>query len=515
MIRYRIIDAEGSVSFDIGDSKVVRIGRLADNDLVVPRKLVSGHHAEVLLGPDGPVIRDVGSKNGTFVNGEHIRNSRPLIHGDQIIIGGQALLLEAITELAETSVTVLDGDTETTQVHAAIDVAVLLSAQRNLAILNETGSLLLEAKDEKELTARILDLVFSVLPAERGCVILVTPDGTPTTMAARSREGRTESVAVPRTILFRAIEEGVALLTSDAATDERFKAGHSVVVQGIRGAMCAPVRGKRSVLGAIYVDSRLLTGAFRETDLELLTTLGIQAGITIENQRLLHESLKAERLAAVGGVVAGLAHDIRNILTSLKGGAYMLDTILRKHEDAQLAGAWEIVRSTTDTITELVDDMVTYSKERQPAKVVIGVNDLVARVARRFENRAEDAGATIRTDLPKETGYASLDRNGMDRVLSNLIANALDAVPAESGVVEVTTRDRGDRVEITVRDTGPGVPAESRDHIFDLLYSTKGSRGTGFGLAVTKKIVNEHGGSVELVSEPDSGAAFRILLPRS
>jgi pSer/pThr/pTyr-binding forkhead associated (FHA) protein/two-component sensor histidine kinase len=524
-VRYRLVSGEGRdrATFTVGEADSVTIGRSAENDLVVPNKLVSGVHAEVVLTPDGPLIRDVGSKNGTWVNGDRIDGVRGLVHGDRVVIGGQALSFLAEPDLARTSVMFREDAPETTQIHAAIDSRAPLNlrdksletARRNLAILNETGSLLLLARDEEDLSSRILDLVFDLLDAERGCVVLTTPSGEPETMAARSLEGVTERLEVSKTILGRTLEEGLSLLTSDAAEDERLKAGHSIVLQGIRAAMCAPIRGKRAVLGAIYVDTRMQKGAFSPQDLELLTTLGIHAGITIENQRLLRENVQAERLAAIGGVVAGLSHDIRNILTSLKGGAYMLDSILKDHENQDLRGAWEIVGATTDTIAELVDDMVSYSKDRQPDKSVIDVNDHVKTVLKRFRNRAAERGGTLVDDLDEKTGFASLDRNGIDRVLTNLVSNALDAVADREGVVTVRTKDLGESVEITVEDNGPGVPEADQGRIFDLLFSTKGSRGTGFGLAITKKIVEEHGGEVRLDPEGEKGARFRIVLPRS
>jgi signal transduction histidine kinase len=524
-VRYKLVAGEGRdrATYTVGSEDSVTIGRSAENDLVVPNKLVSGRHAEVVLSPDGPLIRDVGSKNGTWVNGDRIDGVRGLVHGDRIVIGGQPLNFLAEPDLERTEVTLREDEPETTQIHAAIDSRAPLnlhdesleSARKNLAILNETGSLLLIAKDEEELSSRILDLVFDLLDAERGCVILPSPAGEPETMAARCLEGQTEGLDVSRTILNRTLVEGLSLLTSDAAADERLKAGHSIMLQGIRAAMCVPVRGKRSILGAIYVDTRMQTGAFTSQDLELLTTLGIHAGITIENQRLIRENVRTERLAAIGGVVAGLSHDIRNILTSLKGGAYMLDSILSQHENKDLQGAWEIVRATTDTIAELADDMVSYSKDRQPEKSVVDVNALVMAVLRRFRAQAAERGATMIDDFDEETGYASLDATGIDRVLSNLVSNALDAVPEGAGIVTVSTKDLGGTVLITVEDNGQGVPEADRDRIFDLLFSTKGSRGTGFGLAITKKIVNEHGGEVMLDPKVDSGACFRIVLPRS
>ena len=535
MKRYRIEFEEGGERrvFWLDEGETLSIGRAPDNGVIIPRSLVSAHHAVAEAGPDGLTVRDLFSRNGTWVDRERIIDARRLGAGGEFVIGSVRILVdvEPGRDLGETTVTILEEEPEAPQVVASLDTrasvpedetgraetfSALKEASRNLAVLHEMGSLLLEAPDEATLADKLLGLVFDVLPADRACVILKNANGTFRTLAARSREGRKADLAVSRTVLTRAINEGISLLSSDAVHDARFEEGASIILQGIRAVMCAPLHGRKEVLGAIYVDTKLQRGVFGSHDLELLSTLGIQSGFAMENLALLRENLRAERLAAIGGVMAGLSHDIRNILTVLRNGAYVMNEVVSASTDEDLVEAWDIVRRGMDTITELVEDMVSYSKERKPAKHPTDLNLVMQIVLDRFMSRAEEVGVTLERCLAPGLEDVPMEPSAIDRVVSNLLTNALDATAAVRGRVIVSTADvPGEAsVEFRVEDDGVGIAPENLDRIFDLLFSTKGSKGTGFGLAVTKKIVTEHGGSVTVISAPGEGASFRVRLPR-
>jgi len=534
--------AMGNLSLEIGTEDEARrvrlepgmrvsIGRSPANDLVLSHPMISASHAEIFVADVAPEIRDLGSTNGTWVNGRRIDRARNLSKGDRLVVGVTSMRIVATDRSDETAVTFLEGERDDPQILKSIDATgsprrpgkgekdsarELRTAHRNLSVLYEMGGLILDVSDEGALARRILDLVFEVLPAERGCLLLKDAEGRIEIRGTRLRKTGDEALEVSRTILNKCMEEGVSVVSADAIADDRFRDGKSVIMQGIRSAMCAPMRGRHETLGAIYIDTKNLRGAFGKLDLELLTTLGIQAGIAVENLGLLRQNLKAERLAAVGGVVAGLSHDIRNILVALKNGSFILDRIVKGSEDSNLKQAWEIMHQGTDTITDLVEDMVTFSKERKPSRQPVDIGRLVSRVVKRFEGRAKEMDATLAAEVDPALEEIALDAAGMDRVLSNLLSNALDASSGGGGLVVVRAgpgRDSGE-VVIEVSDTGVGIRPEDRERIFDLLFSTKGSKGTGFGLAVTKKIVTEHGGTVEVDSEPGHGATFLIRLPR-
>jgi len=510
------------------EDRETTLGRARENNVVLPQGLVSSRHAVIEPAGNGLALRDLGSTNGTYVNGERIEEPHVLVSGDRIAVGALKLILRVKESNAQASVTFHDGDRDTQQIFAQIDTGksvilpssaraetfrALEAASRNLAVLHEMGGLLLGATEEDGLCAHLLELVFDVLPADRAAVIVEGPSGEPEIRAARSRSKGRENLSVSRTILRKSLEEGLSLFTSDAVRDERFRNEQSIIVQGIRAAMCAPIRGQRNILGALYVDTEFRTGAFRKEDLELLTTLGIQGGIAVENLRLREQNLSAERLAAIGGVVTGLSHDIRNILSALRGGAYVMDKLLTGSKESDLAEAWGIVKDGTDTIAVLVENMVSYSKEREPSLRPTDMNERVGRVATRFASKANEFGITLTTDLSPDLPNVDLDPSAIDRVLSNLVANALDAIGTSGGTVTVRTGVGEGHAEISIEDDGPGIPELDRDRIFDLLFSTKGSKGTGFGLAITKKIVTEHGGSVDLESQVGAGTTFLIRLP--
>ncbi len=506
------------------------LGRGGDCELQLLSPLVSSRHAQIEVTAAGPRLRDLGSKNGTKVNGLRIEASRTITPEDEVAIGPFLLQVreEAIPE--QTGVTLLDSPEGAQRVFATIETSSPLEAAkaaalkarkaagRNLFVLQRMGTLLLEAKEEADLIQGILDLVFEVFPAERAMVILRGPDGEPDHAGARARTRSGEALAVPRTIVKQVLTQGNALLTADAAVDERFRSGQSVILQGVRAVMCAPLRGGPDALGVVYTDSRMQRDAFRKEDLEILTSIGVQGGIAMENLRLLRKSLANERLAAVGAVIAGLSHDIRNILTTLRGGAYVLDRMLKESEAPEVREAWGIVRQGADTITALVDDMVSYSKERRPDRKPADLNALAKRVCDRFRHSGRGGAAvTLDADLAPDLPPVPFEATGIDRVLTNLLANAFDALEGRGGRVRVRTEagPGPEEVSLVVSDDGPGVPPEHRDRIFDLLFSTKGSKGTGFGLAIVRKIAGEHGGRVDLDADAGPGATFRVVLPRA
>ena len=522
-----VTEADGNVwVVDLKPSRSVTIGRSRTNDIVLSRGHVSSCHAAIRPGEDCFLLRDLGSRNGTLLNGTAVEGEVRFGAGDRVEIGATVLKLVPVADVDQGRVKVVDGwDTHivATLPPGAVPagagrgeaVRALERAQRNLTVLHEMGGVLLEAADGKEMCDRILHLVFEFLPADRACLILRPLDGSDETRTVHTRSEESTTVVISGTILGKSIEHGLSVLTADAAGDERFRRHDSVVSQGIRAAMCVPLRGRQATHGAIYVDTLIQKGVFSREDLELLTSVGIQGGIALENQQLHRKNLAAERLAATGNVVAGLAHDIRNILTVLRGGAQLVDERVAQLGDGDLRECWSMVRDSTNTIGRLVGDMVSYSKHREPVRRPTDLHALVTTVLGRCEDRAKRGGVRLERSIAPLLPVAHIDDVAIDRVLTNLVVNALDALGAREGCVRVSADSAldGRAVELAVSDDGPGIRPEHLGHVFDLLFSTKGSNGTGFGLAIAKKVVEEHGGTIRAESEVGKGATIRILLP--
>jgi signal transduction histidine kinase len=166
-----------------------------------------------------------------------------------------------------------------------------------------------------------------------------------------------------------------------------------------------------------------------------------------------------------------------------------------------------------DLLSGIVLDMLSYSREREPLYRACACGRMCRDVAALLEAQAAEKGVALVVD--GEAGEVCIDEAGIKRCLMNLVGNAIDACDAGGGQVRIALgpAEEDGCFAITVRDNGCGIEREALEKLFAPFYSTKGGKGTGLGLAVTKKIVEEHGGRVEVASEPGKGTAFTLILP--
>jgi len=159
-------------------------------------------------------------------------------------------------------------------------------------------------------------------------------------------------------------------------------------------------------------------------------------------------------------------------------------------------------------------DMLAYSKDRKPDIQPCHINGVCKEAAELCHDRIMTKHGKLQLDLDPKLPRIFADPQGIHRCLLNLLTNAIDALDEEEGEVKISTQKQGEsEILITVDDNGAGIPEHIRQRIFDVFFSTKGSQGTGLGLAVTKKIIEEHGGSIEVQSSEDQGTKFFIRLP--
>lgn len=548
------------------DADVLPIGRDSTSRVRLTDTEASRRHAELVRTPDGYRVRDVGSANGTFVNNQSVRDAL-LQPGDHVQIGQTVLvyaldrgerapasdLADRISMIArqdDLSIVKTVADTEGSRILANPDRLEGPPARtaQVLAVLYEVIQTTSHTIDLEPLLERILDLIFRTIQADRGCILLRTtaplqeghgtgPDPGPVSSGEfepravrwRDADGREEKVPVSRTIVDYVLNEKKGILVSDAQRDERFQSVQSIVRNAIREVICVPMKGRHQTLGVLYLDTstpamRLAaggqTGKFSGDHLTLAIAIAHQAAMAVEETRYYQAMVNAERLAAVGQTVAALSHHIKNILQGLELGGNMVDTALKDHPDAMACRGWEIVRKNQGKIRELVMDMLSYSKEREPAIEPTDLNALVRDVIELMAPRAQERGITLATRLDETLPRVPADPEGIHRSLLNIVTNAFDAVEeAEQPRVVIGTShellDAGKEpfVRIQVRDNGAGVPPEKLADIFRPFVSTKGSRGTGLGLAVSRKALREHGGDIVVDSRVGVGSVFTLRLP--
>lgn len=542
MLTLRVVQGpdEGK-SFDVRELPVV-IGRETSTGIRLNDDMASRRHAELMLRNGRLVLRDLLSTNGTFLNDDLISEAE-INPGDRIRVGRSVLAVgetqthvRAVEAKPPTSVTppsktvirlagqdTIIGERPTGApggIEAMMGGVVLDDADKlrqHLTTLYEVTGLISSITDVDELLNKVLDAVFEKVQADQGFIMLLDENTGQLEPKVRRRRqgGAATDYTISRTITNMVINKGEAVLTADALADERFERGESIVAGNIRSAMCAPLRSRDKILGLIQVHNEEGSRQFGNDGLQMLVAIGNAAGIALENARLFQTILRAERLAAVGGVVAGLSHYIKNVLNGMQAGAMVVQMALQNKDLDGLAKGWEIVRKNQAKVKDLVMDMLSYSKERKLQLEPVNPNDVVNDVLELLEVKARGRGIRLSASLDERLGAVMLDPTGIHRVLLNLVSNALDAVRRDEGVVTVSTRlvaaERSLLLEVT--DNGSGIPAALLPHIFEAFTTTKGLEGTGLGLAITDKIVKEHGGSINVSSQEGKASTFTVRLP--
>jgi PAS domain S-box-containing protein len=237
-----------------------------------------------------------------------------------------------------------------------------------------------------------------------------------------------------------------------------------------------------------------------------------------ELKRLEQEKLEAERLGAVGQTVAGLAHTIKNLLMGLEGGMYIVDSGLHRGDAGRIAEGWQILQRNFEKTTAMVKGFLSFAKGRLPELRPTDPNAVARAVVDLYREAAARQGVELVLEAGPDVREAPLDPDGIETCLTNLVSNGIDAAllrEEAGGRVVVRTREEGDALVFEVADNGGGMAQEVKARVFTTFFTTKGGKGTGLGLLTTRKIVQEHGGRMDMDSAVNHGSVFRIRLPRA
>jgi signal transduction histidine kinase len=245
---------------------------------------------------------------------------------------------------------------------------------------------------------------------------------------------------------------------------------------------------------------------------ELLGVLAGLAATTLHNFELLEERIRSERLTMVGRMISTIVHDFRNPMTSIRGYAAMIQDMdigpARRKECAKL------VLEETDRMSAMIDEILEFTGGGGTPRLRrkrVTVEDLVAKLHRLVERDLGERQVTFRSELDF-TGPVVVDAERLGRALLNVAVNAADAMPS-GGVLTVRSRARDGFVELEIEDTGKGIPPELQPRIFEPFFSHGKPRGIGLGMAITRKIVEDHGGTIALRSRVGEGTCFTVCLP--
>jgi signal transduction histidine kinase len=285
--------------------------------------------------------------------------------------------------------------------------------------------------------------------------------------------------------------------------------------------ICIPLITKQKLIGIINMGMKGKGDMYTHEDLQLLTTLSNQASIAIENAKLYEDisrarvqMQRADRLASLGTLTAGLAHEIRNPLVAIKTFTQLLPERL---DDEEFRNHFlNVTAGEVDRISSLVNELLEFARPSQPNLNREDLNQVVERMLLLIATASHKKNLQIVKEYQPSLPPVLFDKEQIKQVLFNVLLNAIDAAP-ENSTITVGTRlleknGYQDQVQIMVRDNGKGIPKEDVDKIFTPFYTTK-RQGSGLGLAISHQIIEEHHGTIEVESEENQGATFYINLP--
>ncbi len=236
-----------------------------------------------------------------------------------------------------------------------------------------------------------------------------------------------------------------------------------------------------------------------------------------EIKQLETEKLEAERLSAVGHTVAGLAHGIKNLNTALEGGMYMLKTGLAQGSIDRIQKGMEMLARNIERVSVFVKAFLSFSKGREIKAALCDPAEIAKEVVDLHAVKADKLGIALKYEKIGDIAPASIDSESMLECLTNLVGNAIDACEmSDENSCYITVRifEAYGTIVYEVSDNGCGMDDEIKRKVFTTFFTTKGLSGSGLGLLMTKKIVHEHGGTIDLKSKPEKGTTFSIRLPR-
>ena len=319
----------------------------------------------------------------------------------------------------------------------------------------------------------------------------------------------------------------------------------------LQSAVVLAVRGEEEgTVGLIFVADDRVRDAFTPEEISLLETVAVQIGVVVTNSRLYSRMKERDRLAALGSMAAGLAHEVKNPLGAIKGAAQLLEEVGASTPDDPTAREFVgIILEEVNRLDRVVGSFLDYARPHAGNPIPVDMNAAVRRTVQILSSQITDGAIDLQLALSDPIPRTRIDPEKFRQVLMNLMQNAIQAMDGH-GKITVSTSVRrsprgrlasydagappsrrslteddgsttapaaawsnaGDLVEVGVRDTGPGIAPKVLRNLFIPFFTTK-TQGTGLGLAISQSIVRNAGGVIEVQSQPGAGTTFTIVLP--
>ncbi|MBX7245875.1 MAG: GAF domain-containing protein [Candidatus Sumerlaeaceae bacterium] len=405
---------------------------------------------------------------------------------------------------------------------------------RELSLLYEIQQEISSTVDYKNILTLIVERTRRLLDARECSIRLVLERGGKRYMRLVASTGAVvgpEEMPYDDSILDQQVISGELLFIEDVRKDKRFRYRADARKAGLVSMLGAPLVARRNTIGAI----RLFTSERRDftvADRKMLMAVAGQAAAAIENARLYNqiesknrelsasyealrrtqkELVKKERLAALGEMAATVAHEIRNPLTSIRGFAQRIARQYDKVVDSRLASYTEIIMEEVDRLNKFIKDVLDFARHVKPNFEKTNINELVGEILNFMRDELTHRNVVVLTDLDMTLRETVVDSGQIKQALLNILQNARQAV-GPNGVITVRTNNAGSSVRIRVSDNGSGIARDDMNRIWSPFFTTK-TQGTGLGLSLVQRIIDDHHGRIYIRSRVGKGTIVDIFLP--
>jgi signal transduction histidine kinase len=462
-------------------NRSVTVGRHNNCEIVLSDSMVSRQHLRLELQDGQWSVEDLGSSHGTFLRDQRIGK---------------------MTWTPGTTLRVADG-----AYYLTLRAESQTTSEVHLQAILQTAHLLAEQVDLDELLEETLDRLLSISATDRGFIMLLEGGELVTKVKRNLGQELESSIQVSMSSIHSVFEKGTPIWIHNVANDEKLMAQQSIVDLKLKTILCLPLtlQGKR--IGVVYLDSRrIVTDPVDRPTFEAIVAL---CSIAIERTRLFEENLRNQVLATVGQVASAIVHDFKNALFVVRGHAELLET---QCNDPAVKHHTQKIMAAVQRLSLLSGDVLDYSKIREPHREKFELGAWLENLLEPLRPRAADLGITL--VLQASPCSANLDPTRFARVVENLLSNAFDALAGrDGGAVTISFERVTGGVQLRVQDNGRGIPKKVLRHIYEPFFSHGKKKGTGLGMATVKKIVEEHGGSLEVQSEVDQGTLVIVTVP--
>jgi len=398
--------------------------------------------------------------------------------------------------------------------------------RRRIEAMQSAVASLSQSLDLHEVLDRILTELRKVIPYDSASVMLLEQDHLRVVAGSDLPGDSAVGKMYPVMEIEREIERtGRPFILEDASSDDRYHAwGHTSYV---KGWMSVPLLGREGMIGCLTLDSRK-PGAYSDEDADLAMSFAHQAAIAVENAQL-HQNVKdqlaalqasqakliqSEKLAAIGKLVAGVAHELNNPLTAIIGIAQLLQS---RQIGTDVEQDLDRLVSEAHRAGKIVRSLLDFSRQQRPERSPVIVDDVLDSTLKILAYELQSRNIESRISLAGNLPPTMADANQLQQVFVNLVSNAYEAMQeaGSGGILRVTSELVQERwIRVSVEDDGPGIPANLQDRIFDPFLTTKSpGKGTGLGLSVCHGIISEHGGQIWVESTEGKGARFYVQIP--